>query len=88
MVRVESIEGSMKRIHAILLGVGVSWLAVVLWIVFSNVILRETRLGPVAQRLDALPPAIGTPIFFLIWAILLGGWVPLVVLGLRPIVRK
>jgi hypothetical protein len=78
----------MKRIHAVLLVIGLSWLALALWVVSSNVILRETRLGPVAQLLDKLPPAIGTPIFILLWAILLIGWAALVGLGLRPIVRK
>ncbi len=78
----------MKRIHAVLLVIGLSWLVLALWVASSNVILRNTRLGLVAQLLDKLPPAIGTPIFILLWAILLLGWVVLVGLGLRPIVRK
>ena len=78
----------MKRIHAVLLVIGLSWLALALWVVASSVILRETRLGLVAQLLDKLPPLIGTPIFFLLWVILLLGWVFPVGLGLRPIVQK
>ncbi len=78
----------MKRIHALLLVVGLSWLALALCVVSSNVILRETRLGFVAQLLDKLPPVIGTPIFILLWAILLLGWVVLLGFGLRPLLRR
>ncbi len=78
----------MKRIHAILLVVGLGWLAISLWIVSSNVILRETRLGLVAQLLDKLPPVIGTLVLSLLWAILLGGWVIILGFGLEPLVRK
>jgi hypothetical protein len=48
----------MKRIHAVLLVIGASWFAFALWVVASNVILRETRLGVVAQLLDRLPPVL------------------------------
>jgi hypothetical protein len=78
----------MKRIHALMLVVGLSWLGFALWIVSSNVILRETRLGFVAQRLDKLPPVIGTPIFILLWVTLLLGWVVLLGFGLRPLLRR
>lgn len=78
----------MKRIHAVLLIVGGSWLALALWVVVSKVILRETRLGVVAQLLDKLPPAVGMLIFTLFWAILLLGWAVLVGFGLRPLLRK
>jgi hypothetical protein len=78
----------MKRIHAVLLIVGGSWLALTLWVVVSNVILRETRLGVVAQLLDKLPPVVGTPIFILFWAILLLGWAVLVGFGLRPLLHR
>jgi hypothetical protein len=64
----------MKRIHAVLLLVGGSWLAVALWVVLSSVILRETRLGVLAQLLDRLPSAVGTPIFISLWSFLLFGW--------------
>jgi hypothetical protein len=78
----------MKRVHAVLLIVGGSWLAFALWVVFSSVILRETRLGVVAQILDKLPRMVGTPIFLLFWAILLLGWAVLVGFGLRPLLRR
>jgi hypothetical protein len=78
----------MKRIHAVLLIVGGIWFALALWVVVSKVILSETRLGVVSQLLDKLPPAVGTPIFTLLWAILLLGWTVLVGFGLRPLLRK
>ena len=78
----------MKRIHVVLLIVGGSWLALALWVVFSSLILRETRLGVVAQLLDKLPPVVGTPIFILLWAILLLGWAVLVGFGLRPLLPR
>jgi|HubBroStandDraft_6_1064221.scaffolds.fasta_scaffold656189_2 hypothetical protein len=78
----------MKRIHAVLLVIGASWFAFALWVVASNVILRETRLGVVAQLLDRLPPVVGNPIFILFWAILLLGWTGLIGFGLRPLVRR
>ena len=58
-------ECSMKRIHAVLLLIGGSWLAVVLWVVLSNPIPRETHLGIVASLLDKLQPVVGTPLFIL-----------------------
>jgi hypothetical protein len=54
----------MKRIHAVLLILGGSWLAVVLWLVLSNVIPRETHLGIIALILDKLPAAVGVPLLF------------------------
>jgi hypothetical protein len=78
----------MKRIHSISMVVGLCWLAILLWIISSHVILRETSLGFVARYLDKLPPAIGTPVFFVLWAILLLGWVFLLGFGLSPLVRR
>jgi threonine/homoserine/homoserine lactone efflux protein len=78
----------MKRIHAVLLIVGGGWLAVVVWVVVSSVILRETRLGALAQFLDRFPPVVGTPIFILLWAIFFLGWAVLVGFGLRPLLRR
>lgn len=68
----------MKRIHAVLLVVGGCWLAFALWVVVSGVILRETRLGVVAQLLDKLPSVVSTSVFILCWAILLLGWAVLI----------
>ena len=78
----------MRRIHTILLVVAGCWLAVALWVVASGVILRETRLGVVAQFLDTLPTAISTLIFILLWVLLLLGWAIPVGLGLRPLIRE
>ena len=78
----------MRRIHAVLLAVGGSWLAVALWVVVSGVILRETRLGVVAQLLDKLPAVVSTPIFTLLWALLLLGWAIPVGFGLRPFLQQ
>jgi hypothetical protein len=77
----------MKRIHALLLVLGGSWLAVVLWVVLSNVIPRETHLGIIALILDKLPAAVGVPLFVLFWTVFLLGWAVLVGFGLRPILR-
>jgi hypothetical protein len=62
----------MKRIHAVLLIFGLSWLAVVLPVVFSNLILRETRLGAVARLLDRLPLMLSNVIFLLFWIVFAG----------------
>jgi hypothetical protein len=70
----------MKRIHAVLLIFGLSWLAVVLPVVFSNLILRETRLGVVAQLLDSLPPILSNVIFLLFGIVFC--WVGQFLLGL------
>jgi len=43
-----------------------AWLAGVLWMIVGNVVLRETRLGLVAQSLDRLPSTIAKPIFILL----------------------
>ena len=78
----------MKRIHAVLLIFGLSWLAVVLPVVFSNLILRETRLGAVAQLLDRLPPMLSNVIFLLFWIVFCLGWSIPVGFGLGPLLRK
>ena len=78
----------MKRIHSMLLAVGLAWFAVFLWVVGSGVILRETRLGVIARFLDKLPTAIGTSIFALLYYIFLFGWIVLIGVALEPLVRK
>jgi hypothetical protein len=65
---------------------GLVWLCAVLWLVISNAIAREIRpIGMIAQFLDKLPPAVGTPIFILLWLVFLLGWMVVLVLGARPI---
>src|SRR5215472_14751902 len=78
----------MKRIHAALLVLAGIWLAVVLWVVLSDVILRETRLGVVAQQLDRLPSRVATVLFMLLWVIFLFGWAIPAGFGLMPLLRR
>ncbi len=73
---------------AVLLIVGAIWLSIVSWILLSNVILRETRLGLVAEFLDKLPSVISTPLFILCWAILLLGWTIPIALGVRRLLHE
>jgi hypothetical protein len=64
----------------VLIVIGLGWLAVDVYWMFGNVILRETWLGTIAQFLDKLPPWASNPIFVCLWAIMLLGWtVPLIV---------
>ena len=54
----------MKRMPVVLLLVSGSWLSVVIWgaQILSNVTLRDTPLGVVAEFLDKLPPSLpGSP---------------------------
>ncbi len=78
----------MKRIHYALLIIGLGWLAADLCLVISNISLRETPIGVVATFLDKLPPKVGNPIFIFLWITLLLGWVILIGLGLRPLLRR
>jgi len=50
----------------VLITLGFGWLAVDANLMVGNVILRETRLGIIAQILDRLPPAVAGPIFFML----------------------
>ena len=70
-----------------LIGLGCGWLAAALWMMVNNVILRETRLGAIATFLDRLPPAIGNPIFLLLWLAVLFGWAVPLVLGVKRLLR-
>ncbi len=67
---------------------GFAWLAGVLWMILGNVVLRETRLGFIAQSLDRLPSTIAKPIFILLWIVTLFGWVVPLTLGLIGLIRK
>jgi len=77
-----------KRIHYVLLIIGLSWVTADLYLVISNMILRETPLSVVATFLDKLPPKINNPIFVFLWITLLLGWAILIGLGVRPLLRK
>jgi hypothetical protein len=67
---------------------GLVWLAGVLWMIVGNVVLRETRLGFIAQFLDRLPSTIANPIFIVLWIVTLFGWVVPLTLGLIGLLRK
>ncbi len=78
----------MKRVHYVLLMLGLVWLAFDVYLVISDITLRATTLHVVAEWLDKLPVKIGTPIFLLLWAILLLGWTVPLGLSLRQLVRR
>ena len=59
-----------------------------IWIIESNTILRETRLGLVAGYIDKLPPKLGQSHFIALWIGLLFGWAILLGLGMKPFLRK
>jgi len=67
---------------------GFAWLACVLWMIFGNVVLRETRLGFMAQFLDKLPSTIAKPIFVFLWIVTLFGWVVPLTLGVIGLLHK
>ena len=78
----------MKLFHYVLLTAGLGWLAADVCLVVSNLILRETSIGGIATFLDKLPPAVGAPIFILLWIALLFGWVILIGLAAKPLFRR
>jgi hypothetical protein len=67
---------------------GFGWLAGALWMIVGNVVLRETRLGFIAQFLDKLPPTIAKPIFILLWIVTLFGWVVPLTMGVKGLLHK
>ncbi len=71
----------------LLVTLGLGWLAGVLWMIVGNVILRETRLGLIAQSLDKLPYGIVNPIFIFLWITTLFGSVVPLTLGVRGLLR-
>ena len=78
----------MKRIHYAFLIVGLCWLAADICLIISNITLRGTPLGVIAQFLDKLPPKVGNPIFIFLWATLLLGWLILIGLGVKPLLQR
>jgi hypothetical protein len=78
----------MKKSGPFLLAIGLCWLTTDLGLVFPNIVLRGLPLlRDLAAFLDTLPPRIGTPIFILLWEILLFGWLVPMGLGIRSILR-
>jgi hypothetical protein len=77
---------NIRRIVLITLGLG--WLAADVYMMARNVILRETRLGVIAQFLDGLPLWVANPIFLLLWTVLLLGWIAPLILVIRQLREK
>jgi len=71
-----------------LIAVGLAWLAVDLYLMLGNVVLRETRLGTIARFLDSLPKWASNPAFVCLWGILLLGWTVPLMVGLRVFRQK
>ena len=66
-----------------LLAIAVAWLAADLYLMLGKVVLRETRLGAIAQFLDRLPQWASNPAFLCLWGILLLGWTVPLIVGFR-----
>jgi hypothetical protein len=78
-----------KRLHYAMIAGGLVWLIAVLHLTISNAIAREIRpIGTIAEFLDKFPPAVGAPIFILLWIVFLLGWMVLLILGARPLFRR
>jgi hypothetical protein len=67
---------------------GCCWLAADANLVIGPIVLRETRLGVIAEILDRLPPSIGNPIFVALWFALLLGWAVPLSLGFVLLLRR
>ena len=67
---------------------GFAWLAGALRMIVGNVVLRETRLGIIAQFLDKLPPEVANAMFIFLWIVTLFGWVVPLTLGVIGLLRK
>jgi hypothetical protein len=72
----------------VLLLVSGSWLSVVIWVILSNVTLRDTPLGVVAEFLDKLPPSVGAPLFIFLWVTFLLGWAVLAGVGIKALLHR
>jgi len=66
-----------------LIAISLAWLAVDVYLMVGNVVLRETRLGIIAQFLDRLPQWASNPVFICFWAVLLLGWTVPLTIGFR-----
>ena len=72
----------------ILLALAFVWIAIDLWMIVGNVILRETRLGVIAAFLDRLPSEVANPIFIFLDLGVLFGWIVPLTLGLIGLLRR
>jgi hypothetical protein len=82
-------KGSVNRVHFTMTAVAFVWLSLALWLVFSGTTGRDVyTVGAIAKFLDKVPSVVSTPIFILLWIVFLLGWLVLLTLGLRPLVRR
>jgi hypothetical protein len=78
-----------RRVHYATTVVACLWLTAALWLVFSNATAGDVRpVGAIAEFLDRMPSAVGTPIFILLWIVFLLGWLVLLIFGVRPLFRR
>ena len=78
-----------KALHYAMIACGLIWLSAVLWLITSNVIVREIRpIGAIAGFLDKLPEPVSTPIFLFLWFGFLMGWLVLLVWGAKSMIRR
>ena len=78
---------SIRTRPLVLIVLGAIWLAVAVYLMVGDVIVRETRLAAIAQFLDRLPPKIAHPMFLLLWVIVLLGWTVPLIVGFRLLFR-
>ena len=78
----------MKTMPLVLVAIGAAWLAADLYLMLGNVVLRETRLGVIAQFLDRLPHWASNLAFLCFWGILLLGWTVPLIVGFRLLRRS
>ena len=85
-----SVTRSFRRVTSApaFVAVGVAWGTAVLYVVFANVIVRETAAGRLAQQIDRLPPLLARPIFILCWGVFFLGWTVPLALGLQRLFRR
>lgn len=68
--------------------VSLAWLAAVLYVVIGNVIIRETRVGVLAQLIERLPSFIAKPAFILSWCLFFLGWIVPLAFGIKLLSRR
>jgi len=78
----------MRTKALMLVVIGFGWLALDVGWMFGNVVLREPRLGVIAQFLDKLPTWVSNPIFVCLWATMLIGWTVPLIVGIRLLRRN
>ena len=71
------------------IAVGLGWLVVIMNVIVSRVIIRETSGGAfLIKQIDHLPSSIATFTRTILWFSFLLGWIIPVFFGIRKIFRK